>query len=109
MRSLPFGLLTVLKCALLHAALTTTVWLGPLTYAAFGVGFKDRDQWTLIDQVVSVTALPVANLLTTPGRYITWDGLGGFVVPALITSFSWGLFIAAIYGTAKRMWLRRWR
>lgn len=107
MRNFPFGLFTVAKCALLHAVLTVAVWLGPLTYAAFGLGFKDKDQWTPIDQVISVTASPIAKLLTTPGRYIAWDGLGGFVVPALITSFSWGVFIAVIYGTAKRMWLQR--
>ena len=107
MRHFQFGLLAVAKCALLHAALTAAVWLGPLAYAAFGLGFKDKAQWTPIDQVISVTALPVVNFLTMPGRYITWDGLGGFVVPALITSFSWGVFIAVIYGTAKRMWLQR--
>ena len=108
MRNVQFGLLAVAKCALLHAALTAAVWLGPLAYAAFGLGFKDQAQWTPIDQIISITALPVANLLTTPGRYIAWDGRGGFVVPALITSFSWGVFIAVIYGTAKRMCRQRW-
>lgn len=65
------SLLTVVKCVLVHAALTAAVWLGPLTCTTFGLGFKDKDQWTLIDHVISATALPL-NLLTTPGQYVTW-------------------------------------
>jgi hypothetical protein len=92
-----------LAFALLHAVVTTAVWLGPLTYAAFGLGFKDKTQWTAVDHAVAATALPVAAVLTTPGRYIGWDGFGGFVVPALITSFSWGAIIATAFGISKRI------
>ena len=85
----------IVKYAGAHAFVTAAVWLGPLPYAAFGLGFKDKEKWSLLDHLVSTTALPVADALTAPGRYISSDGPGGFLIPALITSLSWGAIIAA--------------
>ena len=67
------GLKTVSTYIFLHAIVTAAVWLGPLTYTALGLGFKDKKTWTRLDKLVSETALPLANTLTTPGRYFTWD------------------------------------
>jgi hypothetical protein len=72
------------------------VWLGPLTYAALGLGFKDKEKWSLLDHVLSATAAPVADVLTTPGRYISWDGFG----------FSWGAIITAAVRISRHLWLR---
>ena len=101
------GLKTVAKYALLHAFVTALVWLGPLTYVALGLGFKDKEKWSWIDQVVSELALPLANTLTSPGRYISWDGIGGFLIPALVTSFCWGVAITVGVDLSKRFWFRR--
>ncbi len=101
------GLKTVSTYAFLHAIVTAAVWLGPLTYTALGLGFKDKKTWTWLDKLVSETALPLANTLTTPGRYFTWDGDGGFLIPALATSLCWGVCIAVVVNALKRFRLRQ--
>jgi putative acetyltransferase len=97
------GLKAVSKYAFLHAIVTVVFWLAPLTYTALGLGFKDKKTWTWLDKLVSETALPLANILTTPGRYFTWDGDGGFLIPALATSLCWGAFIAVVVNALKRL------
>ncbi|GJJ05236.1 hypothetical protein RugamoR64_57740 [Duganella rhizosphaerae] len=105
-KSLLDGLKTVSKYAFLHAIVTAAAWLGPLSYAALGLGFKDKETWTWLDHLVSETALPLANTLTTPGRYFTWEGDGGFLIPALVTSLCWGTAIAVVVNALKRFRLR---
>lgn len=100
-------LMTVARYAVLHAVVTAAVWLGPLTYAGLGLGFKDKEKWSWLDQVISVIALPLANTLTTPGRYLSWDGAGGFLIPALVTSLCWGAVITVVVRVLKRSRLRR--
>lgn len=73
----------------------------------WGLGFKDKETWTWLDQVVSEASLPLANTLTTPGRYLTWDGDGGFLIPALVTSICWGAAIAAVVNALMRFRLRQ--
>lgn len=100
------GVTTVIKYACAHAVATGLVWLA-MFGAAFGLGFKDRANWSLFDHVLSATVLPVSEILTTPGRYITWEGTGGFWIPALITSFIWGVIIALFVAAVRRLWLSR--
>ena len=97
----------VAKYAVLHAVVTGAVWIGPLTYVALGLGFKEKEKWSLLDKIVSTIALPLADMLTTPGRYISWNGAGGFLIPAIITSLCWGMTIAAVVRISKRFWRRQ--
>lgn len=90
--------------ALAHAVFTAVFWMGPLMYAAFGLGFKDRTTWTWLDSAIAHGAVPLANILISPGRSLSYDGLGGFALPALLTSATWGIGIAALVSCA-----RRWR
>lgn len=97
--------------ALAHAVFTALFWMGPLMYAGFGLGFKDRSKWTWLDSAIANGALPLANMLTSPGRSLTYEGLGGFALPALLTSATWGIGIAAFVSCARR-WqqkIKRWR
>jgi hypothetical protein len=98
------SLKSVAKCAFAHAAVTAAFWLGPLMYVALGLGFKDKEKWTLLDHALSVIALPVATVLTTPGRLFVWDGAGGIVIPALITSATWGVALSVGFAG-----LKHWR
>jgi sorbitol-specific phosphotransferase system component IIC len=98
------SLRAVAKCAVIHAAVTATFWFGPLMYVALGLGFKEKEKWTFWDHVLSVVALPVAEVLTMPGRFLVWDGVGGIVIPTLLTSAIWG--VALSFGF---VCLARWR
>jgi hypothetical protein len=99
---------TVIKYACAHALATAVVWLA-MFGAALGLGFKDRENWSLFDHVLSATAVPISEILTTPGRYLTWDRTGGFWIPALVTSLSWGTIIPLIVAAVRRLWLWRRR
>ncbi|CAM3852993.1 hypothetical protein BOTU111922_08860 [Bordetella tumulicola] len=90
--------------ALAHAVFTALFWIGPVMYAALGLGFKDRSTWTWLDSAIANWAMPLANILTTPGRSLTYDGLGGFTLPAVLTSATWGIGIATAVCC-----VRRWR
>lgn len=90
--------------ALAHAFFTALFWIGPLMYAGVGLGFKDQATWTWLDSAIAHGAVPFANVLTWPGRSLTYDGLGGFAVPAVLTSAIWGIGIAALVFGA-----RQWR
>jgi hypothetical protein len=87
-----------------HAVLTALFWMGPLTYGALGLGFQDRSSWTGLDAAIAQWALPVAHTLTTPGRFLTYEGFWGLVLPAVLTSATWGVGIAALV-----LVLRQWR
>ncbi|MCU6433631.1 hypothetical protein LPB67_07550 [Undibacterium sp. Jales W-56] len=90
---------TVAKYAFGHALFTAFFFLGPCMYVAFGLGFKDKEKWTIVDQFLAVAALPIANILTMPGRFFTWDGIEGIVIPALITSAIWGIFLSIVFAS----------
>lgn len=89
--------------ALAHAFFTAFFWMGPLMYAGLGLGFKDRAQWTWLDSGMAEWALPLANLLTSPGRSLAYNGIGGFVIPAVLTSAIWGGGIALLFSGLSRL------
>lgn len=75
----------------------------PLMYAGFGLGFKDRGKWTWLDAAIAEWAVPLASFLTSPGRSLTYNGLGGFVLPAVLTSAAWGVGIAFLISGVSRL------
>ena len=102
-KKIPFWSIALMG-ALAHAVLTVLFWVGPVMYAALGLGFKDRSTWTWLDSAIGNWALPLANILASPGRSLTYDGFGGFTLPAVLTSATWGI------GIATAVWcVRRWR
>jgi hypothetical protein len=52
-----------------HAIFTAFYWFGPLMYVALGLGFKDKEKWTILDQFLAIVAIPIANIMTTPGCF----------------------------------------
>ena len=92
----------VLVGTLAHTIFTALFWTGPLMYAAFGLGFKDRNAWTWLDSAIANGAVPLANILISPGRSLTYDGPGGFALPALLTSATWGIGFAALLSCVRR-------
>lgn len=102
---IPFpSIRTIAKYAFGHALFTAFYWFGPMMYVAFGLGFKDKEKWTVVDQFLATVTLPIGNILTSPGRFFTWDGIDGIVIPALITSTIWGIFLSIVFAS-----IGRWR
>lgn len=89
--------------AVAHAIFTALFWVGPLMYVGLGLGFKDRAKWTWLDTALAEWALPLANLLTSPGRSLTYNGLGGLLLPSVLTSSVWGVGIAFLICVVRRL------
>ena len=67
-------------------------WMGALT----GLGFKDKADWTVWDHIIVRTVSTIALTLTTPGRFLFFDGWMGIVVPWLANSLVWAIGLIAV-------------
>lgn len=82
--------------ALVHGILSAVFWVWAGT-VALGLGFKDKQAWSVGDQIQATVVSQIALTITTPGRFLFFDGWPGLLIPWLANSLLWSVALVLIY------------
>jgi predicted permease len=82
--------------ALAHASISFVFWSWG-GVVALGPGFKDKQIWTIFDQIQATVVPPIVFAITAPGRYFFFDGWLGLLIPWLTNSLLWSVVLVIIY------------
>ena len=86
----------IIVITITHAAISALLWFW-MGAIALGLGFKDKNTWTVLD-IFQSNVIPFIGLaITTPGRYFLSNNLVGTILPWIINSLLWACIIVLLY------------
>jgi hypothetical protein len=85
-----------------HAVVSAFLWMWAL--GVTGLGFKDRADWTTLDQLQAALVPALAFTITAPGRFFieVAPGWWGIVLPWLLNSALWAALLVGLWSTVQR-------
>ena len=92
---------TILRVWLWHAGVSVLLWVW--TMGLLGLGFKDRERWSMFDHLQVALVPSIAFAITMPGRLVfdysqSWFALVG---AWLLNSLLWAFILVAAFRATK--------